>query len=141
MAARNCRGKNPRKENDSTADRSGPASRPDLQKFLRGRSPQHYFYVAFCNESSRLWWSIHPAKMPACENRAMDTGDPAATSARLLFPYAAQGKRRFLHWTRAKEPAGWSKYFPPCAASGTKSSTESGEPGAPVRRSGPLRPS
>src|SRR5882757_213415 len=140
MAARNCWRKNPRKENDSNADRSGPASRPDLQKFLCGRSSRHYFYAALGNESSRLWRSIHPAKMPEYENRAMDTGDPAATSARLLFPYAAPGKRRFSHWTRGKEPAGWLKCFPPCVASGTKSSTESGEPGAPVRRSGPLRP-
>src|SRR5258705_9936240 len=67
-AAKHCR-KNPRKENDSNADRSEPSLRPDSQKFLHGRS-QQYFCAALCNESSRLWWSIHPAKMPACENRA-----------------------------------------------------------------------
>src|SRR6267154_4691897 len=75
-AAKHCR--NPRKENDSNADRSERSLRPDSQKFLHGRS-QQYFCAALCNESSRLWWSIHPAKMPAYENRAMDTGDPAAT--------------------------------------------------------------
>src|SRR5882724_4280388 len=139
MAARNRRRKSPRKENDSNADRSGPAPRPGLQKFLHGRS-QQYFCAALCNESSRLWWSIHPAKTPEYENRAMDTGDPAATNAQLLFPYAAPGKRRFSHWTRVKEPAGWLKCFPPCVASGTRSSKESGESAAPARRSSPLRP-
>ena len=127
-------------KNDSNVDRSGRSPRPDLQKFLRRRSSQHYFCVAFWNESSRLWLSIHPAWMPGCENRAMDTGDPAATSARLFFPYAGPKKRKFLHSTREKEAAEWSKYFPPCAANGTRSSAESGEPVAPVLCSSPPQP-
>ena len=65
---------------------------------------------------------------------------PAATSARILFPCAAPAKHRSWHWIRGKEPAGWWKYFPRCDASETRSSRESGEPDAPVRRSDPLPP-